>query len=92
MLTVEEIKNFLKEDEASFLKMQAAEGQRYYEGKHDILNYRMFYWNNDDELVEDTTRSNVPAPSCARSRWRTRSTVPRPRPSPPFWKLWKSIR
>lgn len=62
MLTIEEIKSFLKEDEGSFLKKMAAQGQRYYEGKHDILDYRMFYWNNDDELVEDKTRSNAKIP------------------------------
>lgn len=62
MLTGEEIKNFLTEDEGSFLKRMAAEGQRYYEGKHDILDYRMFYWNADGNLVEDETRSNVRIP------------------------------
>lgn len=62
MLTVEEIKNFLIEDEGSVLKRMAAEGQRYYEGKHDILEYRMFYWNADGNLVEDETRSNVRIP------------------------------
>jgi SPP1 family phage portal protein len=31
----------------------------YYEGKHDILNSRLFYYNADGKLVEDTTRSNI---------------------------------
>ena len=62
MLSVEEIRNFLLEDEGSFLKKKAEEGQRYYEGLHDILDYRMFYWNNDGNLVEDKTRSNVKIP------------------------------
>ena len=62
MLSTEEIKNFLLEDSASVLKKKAAEGQRYYEGLHDILEYRMFYWNADNELVEDKTRSNVRIP------------------------------
>ena len=62
MLTVDEIKNFLLEDEGSMLKRKAEEGQRYYEGKHDILGYRMFYWNTDNELVEDKTRSNAKIP------------------------------
>lgn len=62
MLTVEEIKNFINDDEASFLKKKAMEGQRYYEGKHDILDYRMFYWNNDGNLVEDKSRSNAKIP------------------------------
>lgn len=62
MLTIEEIKTFLDEDTASELKKKAAEGQRYYEGIHDILEFRMFYWNADGELVEDKTRSNAKIP------------------------------
>lgn len=62
MLTTEEIKLFLDEDAASVQKQQAREGQDYYEGRHDILDYRMFYWNADGELVEDTTRSNAKIP------------------------------
>ena len=62
MLTPEEIRKFIDEDNASPLKQRAREGQRYYEGKHDILDYRMFYWNDDGELVEDHTRSNVKIP------------------------------
>ena len=62
MLTTDEIKLFLDEDAASELKRQATVGQKYYEGHHDILDYRMFYWNADDELVEDKTRSNAKIP------------------------------
>ena len=62
MLTESEIKLFLDEDSASWQKRQAREGQKYYEGKHDILNYRMFYYNDNGELVEDTYRSNTKIP------------------------------
>lgn len=62
MLTIEEIKMFLDEDAASQLKKKAVEGQKYYEGVHDILDFRMFYWNADGKLVEDTTRSNAKIP------------------------------
>ncbi len=62
MLTVDEIKQFLLEDEGSSLKKKAMQGQRYYDGLHDILDYRMFYWNTDGELVEDTSRSNAKIP------------------------------
>ena len=62
MLTIDEIKRFLEEDEGSQLKRMAAEGQRYYEGEHDILDYRMFYWNADSILVEDKSRSNAKIP------------------------------
>lgn len=59
MLTVEEIQYFISEDASSEKKMFARKGQEYYEGNHDIKNYRLFYYNSDGELVEDTTRSNV---------------------------------
>lgn len=59
MLSIEEIKKFIDEDAASEKKKNAAVGQRYYEGLHDIMNYRLFYYNNDGNLVEDTTRANI---------------------------------
>lgn len=62
MLTVEEIKQFLQEDVNSVLKNKAEEGQRYYNGEHDILNYRMFYYNSEGKLVEDKYRANNKIP------------------------------
>lgn len=59
MLTIEEIEKLIKTDKNSNLKKKARIGQRYYDAEHDILNYRIFYYNSDDELVEDTTRSNI---------------------------------
>ena len=59
MLTEQEIRYFISDDAGSQHKRKAKEAQRYYEGEHDILNYRMFYYNSDGELVEDTTRSNI---------------------------------
>lgn len=59
MLTEQEIRYFISDDAGSQRKGKAREAQRYYEGEHDILNYRMFYYNSDGELVEDTTRSNI---------------------------------
>ena len=58
MLTEAEIKRFIEEDALSEKKRIAAVGQRYYEAEHDILNYRMFYYNADGILVEDKSRSN----------------------------------
>lgn len=43
-------------------KRDAKIGRDYYEGRHDILDYRMFYYNADGELVEDKTRSNIKIP------------------------------
>lgn len=62
MLTKEEIKQFLDEDSASMLKKNARKGQAYYDGDHDIKQYRLFYYNADGNLVEDKTRSNVKIP------------------------------
>ena len=47
------------EDDSSKRKLDAKVGQRYYEGEHDILNYRLFYYDADGELQEDKTRSNI---------------------------------
>ena len=59
MLKVEEIMQFIQDDATSEKKTAARVGQNYYEGKHDILNYRMFYFNDDGEPVEDKFRSNI---------------------------------
>ena len=59
MLNNEEILKFINEDKTSKKKRNAEIGQRYYEAEHDILNYRMFYFNSDGKLVEDNTRSNI---------------------------------
>lgn len=59
MLTEAEIKRFIDDDNASNKKRFARIGQRYYEAEHDILKSRLFYYNADGKLVEDTTRSNI---------------------------------
>lgn len=58
MLTEAEIKRLIEDDSLSEFKKRAKEGQRYYEADHDILKYRMFYWNTDGQLVEDKARAN----------------------------------
>ena len=58
MLTTAEIKYFIDEDATSEKKRKAAIGQRYYEAEHDILQYRMFYYNTDGILTEDKARAN----------------------------------
>ena len=47
MLTTEEIKIFIDEDSASMKKKFARTGERYFDGDHDILQYRVFYYNAD---------------------------------------------
>ena len=59
MLSVEEIKRLIDDDKVSKKKQYARVGQQYYEAKHDILNYKLFYFNADGNLVEDKTRSNI---------------------------------
>lgn len=59
MLSKEEIAFFITEDAGSERKSQAKVGQRYYDGEHDILRYRLFYYDADGELQEDKTRSNI---------------------------------
>lgn len=58
MLNPKEIKALIDADRNSEKKQRAAIGQRYYEAQHDILSYRMFYFNDDGELIEDTTSAN----------------------------------
>ena len=62
MLSVPEIKRFIDEDTTSEKKRLARKGQAYYNGDHDIKQYRLFYYNADGTLVEDKTRSNIKIP------------------------------
>ena len=59
MLTEAEILRLIQEDSASTKKQLARQGQAYYEGDHDIKNYRLYYYNADGTFVEDKTRSNI---------------------------------
>ena len=58
-LSIAEIKKFISDDMGSEKKRRAAVGERYYNGEHDILKSRLFYFNADGKLVEDTTRANI---------------------------------
>lgn len=59
MLTTEEINFFINLDKGSKIKRYARKGRDYYKANHDIKHYRMFYYDSDGNLVEDTTRSNT---------------------------------
>lgn len=52
----------MSDDASSEKKSFAKKGQQYYDGDHDIKQYRLFYYNADGNLVEDKTRSNVKIP------------------------------
>lgn len=59
MLSENEILYFIQTDMSSERKKHARTGLAYYEGDHDIKNYKLYYYNSDGELVEDKTRSNI---------------------------------
>lgn len=59
MLTVEEIKAFIDNDKVSPKKTSAKEGQRYYEGEHDIKNHVILFVNAEGEWQVDDTKSNI---------------------------------
>lgn len=59
MLTIEEILQFIQEDATSDKKQGARIGERYYEGDHDIKNFRLFYYDADGNIQEDETKSNI---------------------------------
>lgn len=59
MLTADEIKRIIENDNKSRRKEKMGEGLRYYEGEHDILKRRLFYFNTDGNLVEDKMRANI---------------------------------
>lgn len=59
MLKSNEIYQLIQSDTLSESKRLARTGQKYYEGEHDILNYKLYYYNADGKLVEDKTRSNI---------------------------------
>lgn len=59
MLTIDEIKKFIEEDAASEKKHLARVGQDYYEGEHDIKDYKVYYIDSQGNPVLDTTRSNI---------------------------------
>ncbi len=59
MLSVDEIKKFIDSDASSKQKQFAKTGMQYYEGRHDIQNYRIFFIDADGKLQEDKTKSNI---------------------------------
>ena len=62
-LSLGEIETIINLDSTSSRKLRAKEGERYYRSQNDILNHRIFYFDGDGELVEDTFSSNIRTPS-----------------------------
>lgn len=59
MLKIEEIRRFIEEDLSDSRKYEARVAQRYYEAEHDIRRYKLYYYDAEENLVEDKTRSNI---------------------------------
>ena len=59
MLSTDEILTLINEDKTSEKKRFARIGQKYYEGEHDILNYRIYYYDGDGNIQEDKFKSNI---------------------------------
>ncbi len=62
MLEPGRIASIIAADKYSRRKKQARAGQKYYDGEHDILQYRIFYINKEGNLKEDLTKSNIRTP------------------------------
>ena len=58
MLSTSEILTFIQNDKSSEKKRKAKIGMNYYEGSHDIENYKIFFINADGRLIEDKTKYN----------------------------------
>ena len=56
------LKTAIDEDRSSKAKEKARIGKRYYEYKHDILDNRIFYIDDNDVIREDMHASNVKIP------------------------------
>ena len=59
MLTIAEIGKFIDNDKSSEKKRRARKGVAYYDGRHDIKDYKMYYVDADGDLKEDKLRSNI---------------------------------
>lgn len=57
-----ELKKLIDRDRISQSKAKARQGLQYYKGEHEILNYRLFYYDSNGVLKEDKYRSNIKIP------------------------------
>lgn len=59
MLQTSEILAAINNEFNSIKYRNAKKGLRYYEGEHDILDYKIYYVDEDGMAVEDNTKSNI---------------------------------
>lgn len=53
------VKRAITKDKGAKHKKKMRQGVDYYRFKHDILNYRLFYIDNEGKVKEETNRSNI---------------------------------
>lgn len=53
------LEDAIRKDKNSEKKKKAREGLKYYQGEHEILNYRLFYFDSNGVLKEDKYKSNI---------------------------------
>ena len=58
-IALKALEKAIRIDRNSEIKRKANEGLNYYKGKHEILNYRLFYFDSNGILKEDKFKSNI---------------------------------
>lgn len=53
------VKQAVNSDRAASYKQKMRQGVDYYKYKHDILQFRLFYVDNEGKVREETSRSNI---------------------------------
>ncbi|HAT4156647.1 TPA: phage portal protein [Clostridium perfringens] len=61
-MELKKLGDLISKDRVSTIKAKAKEGIAYYKGQHEILNYRLFYYDSNGMLKEDKYRSNIQIP------------------------------
>ena len=59
MLSTSEILGVINSESNDTKRIFARKGLRYYEGRHDIEDYKVYYIDADGIVCEDTTKSNI---------------------------------
>lgn len=59
VLKISEIEQFINQALSDSSRKMAETGQRYYDGEHDIKQYKLYFYDADGKLVEDKSRSNI---------------------------------
>jgi len=56
------IQKAIEHDVKSEKKEKAREGLKYYSRRHDILDFKLYYFNSEGVMVEEKNRSNIKIP------------------------------